>query len=100
MLNVLPHSFPTRRASDLGRLEILTPRIAYAAAAGIALTAAGAFAAGIFAVDQATLTALDLARTDAPPLLDGRVDDAAWQAATTATVETQDRKSTRLNSSH
>src|SRR3546814_3215224 len=53
-----------------GLLKILTPRIAYAAAAGIALTAAGAFAAGIFAVHQATLTALE------------------------------DRKSTRLNSSH
>src|SRR3546814_10341174 len=40
----------------------ISPRIAYAAAAGIALTAAGAFAAGLFAVDQATLTALELAR--------------------------------------
>lgn len=71
-----------------GLLKILTPRIAYVAAAGIALTGAGAFAAGIFAVDQATLTALDLARTDAPPQLDGRADDAAWQAATAAMVET------------
>src|SRR3546814_8148564 len=81
-----------------GLLKILTPRLAYVAAAGVALSAAGAFAAGIFVLDQGTLQALELAKTDAPPRLDGKADDEAWRAATAATVE--DRKSTRLNSSH
>ncbi|MPZ10892.1 MAG: hypothetical protein GEU89_11890 [Kiloniellaceae bacterium] len=71
-----------------GLLKILTPRIAYMAAAGSALVAAGGFAAALFAVDQATLQALELERTDVPPRLDGRADDAAWQAATMARVET------------
>src|SRR3546814_20793083 len=53
-----------------GLLKILTPRLAYVAAAGVALSAAGAFAAGIFVLDQGTLQALELAQTDAPPRLD------------------------------
>src|SRR3546814_3977036 len=71
-----------------GLLKILTPRLAYVAAAGVALSAAGAFAAGIFVLDQGTLQALELAKTDAPPRLDGKADDEAWRAATAATVET------------
>lgn len=71
-----------------GLLKILTPRIAYLAAAGIALVAAGAFAAGLLAIDRATLPALELARIDTPPRLDGRPDDDAWQAAALARVET------------
>ena len=71
-----------------GLLKILTPRIAYVAAAGIALVAVGAAGAALFAVDQATLQALELKRTDAPPRLDGNADDAAWQAAAIARVET------------
>src|SRR3546814_20463810 len=35
-----------------------------------------------------TLQALELAKTDAPPRLDGKADDEAWRAATAATVET------------
>src|SRR3546814_14725806 len=51
-----------------GLLKILTPRLAYVAAAGVALSAAGAFAAGIFVLDQGTLQALELAKTDAPQI--------------------------------
>src|SRR3546814_8185528 len=35
-----------------------------------------------------SLQALELAKTDAPPRLDGKADDEAWRAATAATVET------------
>src|SRR3546814_15533756 len=69
-----------------GLLKILTPRLAYVAAAGVALSAAGAFAAGIFVLDQGTLQALELAKTDAPPRLDGKADDEAWRVPTAATV--------------
>ena len=35
------------------------------------------------------------------PVIDGKLDDACWLAAKTYTVDyVQDRKSTRLNSSH
>ena len=71
-----------------GLLKILTPRLAYVAAALIGLVTAGALGAGIFAVDQATLPTLVLAKTDSPPRLDGQADDAVWQAAAVARVET------------
>lgn len=71
-----------------GLLKILTPRIAYAAAAAIAFSAAGAVAAGIFVVDQATLPALELARIETPPRLDGKADDEVWRAAAPVTIET------------
>ena len=71
-----------------GLLKIITPRIAYVAAACIAVVAASAVAAAIVVVDQATLPALIIAKTDSPPRLDGLRDDAAWQAAATAQVET------------
>ena len=71
-----------------GLLKIITPRIAYVAAAAISLVAAGALAAGIFAVDQATLQPLIMAKTETPPRLDGKADDDAWQAAAVASVET------------
>jgi len=71
-----------------GLLKILTPRIAYVAAASVALGTAGAVAAGIFAIDQATLSALVIEKTATPPRLDGRVDDAAWTNAVVAEVTT------------
>jgi hypothetical protein len=71
-----------------GLLKIITPRLAYLSAAGIALAAASAFAAGIFAVDQATLQALVVEKTDVPPRLDGNTGDPAWQRATVASVVT------------
>ncbi len=71
-----------------GLLKIITPRIAYVAAAGIALIATGARAAGIFAVDQATLQPLVMAKTATPPRLDGIADDAAWKGTAVASVET------------
>src|SRR3546814_19481172 len=72
-----------------GLLKILTPRLAYVAAAGVALSAAGAFAAGIFVLDQGTLKALEPAKTDAPPRLDGKADAEAWRAATAATARSE-----------
>ncbi len=75
-----------------GLLKILTPRIAYVAAAAIALASASAFAVGLFAVDQATLQSLVMARTETPPRLDGDIDDAAWQAAEAVEVETHNGK--------
>src|SRR3546814_13752073 len=48
-----------------GLLKILTPRLAYVAAAGVALSAAGAFAAGFFVLDQGPPPPLELAQTDA-----------------------------------
>ncbi|MEQ8354378.1 MAG: ethylbenzene dehydrogenase-related protein [Kiloniellaceae bacterium] len=71
-----------------GLLKIITPRLAYMAAAGIGLVAAGTLAAGIFAVDQATLPALVLEKTDTPPRLDGDAGDAVWQTAVVASVDT------------
>ncbi len=71
-----------------GLLKIITPRIAYVAAAGIGLVAAGALAAGIFAVDQATLPALVLEKTDTPPRLDGDIRDPVWQRAAVVRVDT------------
>lgn len=71
-----------------GLLKILTPRFAYVAAAGIGLVTASALAAGLFAVDQATLPPLVLAETEAPPRLDGEVSDPAWQDAAVIRVET------------
>lgn len=71
-----------------GLLKIITPRIAYVMAAVIALSAAGAFAAGLFAIDQATLQALTIEKTDMPPRIDGSAEDAAWQRATVAKVDT------------
>lgn len=71
-----------------GLLKIFTPRLAYVAAAGISLAAAGALAAGLFALDQATLQPLVMARTETPPRLDGVADDAAWKNAAAAVVET------------
>jgi hypothetical protein len=43
---------------------------------------------GIFALDRATLPALQVALVDAPPILDGRADDAAWAEAEPVLVET------------
>lgn len=71
-----------------GLLKIITPRIAYVAAACIAVVTASAVAAAIVAVDQATLPALVIAKTDSPPRLDGLRDDAVWQSAATARIET------------
>jgi len=71
-----------------GLLKIITPRLAYVAAACIAVVAASAFAAAIVAVDQATLPSLVIAKTDSLPRLDGLRDDAVWQSAVTARVET------------
>jgi cytochrome b subunit of formate dehydrogenase len=71
-----------------GLLKILTPRLAYVAAAGVALGTAAAMAAGIFAVDQATLQTLAIDRTDSPPRIDGNVDDAAWSGAEVSEVMT------------
>jgi cytochrome b subunit of formate dehydrogenase len=75
-----------------GLLKILTPRIAYAAAAAIALASASAFAVGLFAVDQATLQNLEMSKTDAPPVLDGAAGDEAWQTAEAVEVETHNGK--------
>lgn len=71
-----------------GLLKIITPRLAYVAAAVIALAAAGTLAAGIFAVDQATLPVLVMEKTSTPPRLDGKADDAVWQGAEIASVDT------------
>jgi len=71
-----------------GLLKILTPRLAYAAAALVALGGAGALAAGVFTLDRMTLESLVIAETADPPRLDGDAADAAWQDAVPVTVET------------
>ncbi|NIA70210.1 hypothetical protein HBA54_16510 [Pelagibius litoralis] len=71
-----------------GLLKIVTPRLAYIAAALIAFAGAGAFAAGLFALDQMTLNKLIVEKVSAPPSLDGEVDDAAWQSAAVVVVDT------------
>ena len=71
-----------------GIMKIITPRIAYMAAAGVGVASASALAAGLFVVDQATLPALVLEKTDTPPRLDGSVGDPVWQTAAMVRVET------------
>ncbi len=71
-----------------GLLKIVTPRVAYVASACIALGAAGALGAGIFAVDQATLPPLVLEKTNTPPRLDGSTGDEAWRDAAVAQINT------------
>lgn len=71
-----------------GLLKILTPRLAYVASAVIALTGAGAFAAGLFALDKMTLQPLVMAKVSEVPKLDGQVNDAAWQDAPVVVVDT------------
>lgn len=71
-----------------GLLKIVTPRLAYVSAAVIALAGAGAFAAGLFALDQLTLRPLVVAKVAEPPRLDGETDDAAWQTVPVVAVDT------------
>ena len=61
--------------------------IAYPAA--IAITLGGLAAFGLAATDFATRSDLLVARTDKPPVLDGRLDEAAWQNARPVSVRTQ-----------
>ena len=69
-------------------LKILSPRLSYAAAGGIAVLVGTAAAAGILGVDRATLSTLKVARASTPPNIDGEPSDAAWAAADAADVHT------------
>ncbi|WP_422367918.1 ethylbenzene dehydrogenase-related protein [Pelagibius sp.] len=71
-----------------GLLKIVTPRLAYMAAAVIAFAGAGAFAAGLFALDQMTLPKLVVAKVSEAPSLDGEIDDAAWRTAGMVVIDT------------
>src|SRR3546814_12413406 len=83
-LHVLIHSFPTRRSTDLPRLAV---RNAFAAHLDLGRTADGARR---HARDHGARNQFDIGQVAAIPILVLRASDAARQ----------DRKSTRLNSSH
>src|SRR5690606_41749103 len=88
-----PHSFPTRRSSDLERGE--DRGLAEISAAGVADGRGLAVVVGMVFLDQGVV-----ALTEDPP---GRVvdhDGADRTAALLIALARQDRKSTRLNSSH
>jgi hypothetical protein len=69
-------------------LKILTPRLSYVAAGGVALAMGSGAAAGLIGLDKATLPVLKVAHVQAPPSIDGNATDEAWSAASAATVHT------------
>lgn len=69
-------------------LKMVSPRLAYGLAAGLAAVAGLASAAVTYVADTQTLATLALARTEAAPKLDGDPGDALWSRATEAVVHT------------
>lgn len=67
---------------------ILNPRLAYGGAALASVAIAGVAAAGIYIVDQTAMQTLAVTRTDAPPEVDGRSDDPAWQDVPSVQIAT------------
>jgi cytochrome b subunit of formate dehydrogenase len=72
-----------------GLLKILRPRMAYGAAAILAVVIAGAVGTGAFVADGAAVRRLVLAHTSAPPRLDGETSDAAWRQARPVSILTR-----------
>jgi cytochrome b subunit of formate dehydrogenase len=70
--------------------KLLLPRLAYGAAAGIAVAAGGGAVAAVYALDQATIRPLRLQHIgpDEAPKLDGRADEPVWQRAQATVVHT------------
>lgn len=69
-------------------IKLFTPRMAHGAGAALALGAGAAVAAVAVLADKGSLTALQVARTNAAPVLDGDGGDAAWANAREARVHT------------
>jgi hypothetical protein len=69
-------------------LKILTPRLAYVAAGGVSLAIATAGAAGLLALDSATIRVLSIAHVHTPPAIDGEVSDAVWRQAAAVDIHT------------
>jgi Ethylbenzene dehydrogenase len=69
-------------------LKMVTPRLAYGVGAAAAVTAGMAGAAVAYVAETSSLPTLALARTTAPPVLDGVGTDVAWQSAREAVVST------------
>lgn len=70
-------------------LKMISPRMAYGLGGALALSAGAAGAAVAFLADGTSMKALEIARlTGAPPVLDGRGDDAGWRQAREAVVHT------------
>jgi len=71
-----------------GLLKIMTPRLAFAVPALLALGAAIATAALVFQGDTLAVRSLQVARTSSPPRLDGMTGDATWRAAQPVVIQT------------
>ena len=69
-------------------LKMVSPRLAYGLAAGLAAVAGLASAAVTYVADTQTLATLALARTEVAPKLDGDPGDALWSRAAEAVVHT------------
>ena len=68
-------------------LKIVTPRIAYGLAAGLAAGAGLSAAAVAYVADRNNMPELVVGRTTAPPILDGQADES-WALARPAVVHT------------
>ncbi|WP_119300245.1 ethylbenzene dehydrogenase-related protein [Dongia deserti] len=69
-------------------LKILTPRLTYVAAGGIALATGAGGAAALVALDRSTPQTLKLVRVETAPTIDGQVADDAWKALEAVEVHT------------
>lgn len=72
-----------------GLLKILRPRLAYGVAAALAIVAASATGVGVYVADGAAVRPLVIARTQAPPRLDGEVNEPIWRGAKAVNILTR-----------
>jgi cytochrome b561 len=68
--------------------KIVTPRVAYTAAASLALATGAAAAAVAYLMDTGGLSTLELVRVSEAPTLDGDASDAVWAQAPETVVST------------
>ncbi|NKB77719.1 MAG: hypothetical protein GKR96_11950 [Gammaproteobacteria bacterium] len=69
-------------------LKILNPKIAYGAAATVALLISVIVGIGVYTVDKSLIQELVVVKTDDIPVIDGNPDDAVWQQAQRVKIHT------------
>ena len=68
--------------------KVFRPRLAYTAAAAVALLVAGSAVAAFYVVDRSDFRTLAVERVETAPVLDGDPGDPAWQAAEPVAIAT------------
>ncbi len=69
-------------------LKIVTPRVAYVGAGGLALGVSIAVTAVVYPIDRATIHSLKIMQVSQTPVIDGDPRDAVWQQAKPVTIHT------------